>query len=371
MTENTGELGIKADPFLAEWGVPFQAVVCESCDWSFLGVANELESVCPHCFQASLVRLEGDLSALTHQSAPELILPFDLQETRLEEKIQEFVRGIPFPPADLRATNLQSRFKRVYLPVWLVDVNAKSNWQAEMGFNYQVVSHQERYEQNQGNWQTQQVEENRTRWEPRVGSLDRSYTNLPAPAMENDAQIRKTIGKFNFQSSQNYTAMLIGKSLVRLPDRSKQDAWRNILPDLQSIAADECRKACDADHVRQFSWSPVFADQHWTLLLEPVFATYYLDDSQKPQPVMINGQSGQVFGARRASLNRAKQVSIYILLAALFLFIISLGSLVLTPLTPLFAAISAIGTVIAFAVALAALIPVISVWWFNRSQDEL
>jgi len=51
-------------------------------------------------------------------------------------------------------------------------------------FNYEVVSHQERFSQNQGGWNSQEVTETRVRWELRRGRLDRVYSNNPIAALE-------------------------------------------------------------------------------------------------------------------------------------------------------------------------------------------
>lgn len=369
MTENNEDLAVKNNSGLKGWGASFHVAVCESCDWSFLIPPGYPGNICPHCFQPFLETPKDETGILAQLAQPELILPYKIDQASLNQKIQNFIKGIPFAPSDLRDANLQSRINHIFLPVWLVDIKANAIWQAEMGFNYNVVSHQERYEQNRGNWQTQEIEEQRIRWEKRVGSLDRIYQNIAAPALESHIQIQKAIGRFDFQSSRLYSAQDIASCMVCAPNRSKQDAWQSLVPDLQSIASDECRRACEADHVRQFSWTPAFENKHWTLLLQPAITTFYLDDEQKAQPIMINGQNGQLSGVRRASMKKAKQASLYILITALIIFSISLGSLVLSPLIPLLAAASAIGAAAAFAIALAALIPVLNVWWFNRSQE--
>ena len=156
-----------------------------------------------------------------------------------------------------------------------------------------------------------------------------------------------------------------------LPNRSRQDAWQQALPALQYVAADECRKASEADHVRQFDWSPKFDKQHWTLLLQPIATTYYLDDEQKAKPMLIHGQSGQIYGIRSASMKKAKRVSTTILIIALILFVAGLASLALSPILPVIVGLSAIGVAASFALALSALIPVVIVWWFNRTQEGL
>ena len=73
------------------------------------------------------------------------------------------------------------------VPVWLVDGEVQAEWRAEAGYHYQVVSHQDRYEDRRGGWSSREVKETRTRWEPRLGRLKRAYQNLRAPALEEQA----------------------------------------------------------------------------------------------------------------------------------------------------------------------------------------
>lgn len=368
MTEEMEKNTFNFDQCLKEWGAPIRVAICNHCDWSFLVHEKIHDLLCPHCFQSNLEILEGDISALSHLSSPEIVLPIKVTSAQISQKISEFSGGIPYPPEDLRNDHLQSRLKSLFLPIRLVDVQSKAEWKAEMGFNYQVISHQERFDQNQANWKTQQIEEQRIRWEERLGTLDRAYHNITAPATEDDERIRRMMGNFDYPSAQPYDGKVLEESFVRLPNRCISDAWQSVLPELQALASGECRKACDADHVREFQWEPVFDNHHWTLLLQPVMTTFYLDDDQKIIPLMIHGQNGSILGIRRASMQRAKQVSLYIFLAALAVFILSLVSLILVPLLPVLAGLSAIGVGLAFVVGLAGLIPLITVWLFNRSQ---
>lgn len=356
---------------LREWGVPLRAAVCEVCNLTFLIHTADNKLICPVCFQAQLEHLEGDLAAFQHLSPPEMIIPWALSPGRMGQLIDDFASGIPFSPQDLNIANLNQRIKYVYLPKWLVDVKTEASWNAEMGFNYQVVSHQERFDQNRGGWKTQQVEEQRIRWEARLGDLERFYQNIAAPALEGNTRLSKLADHSEYGSGLPYESQALGSGIVCLPNRSKQDAWKQALPALRYLAADDCRMASEADHVRQFDWSPKFDEQNWTMLLQPIATTFYLDDDQKAQPILIHGQSGQIKGIRRASMKKARRVSITILIIALVLFVAGLASLALSPILPVIVGLSAIGVAASFALALSALIPVVIVWWFNRNQEGL
>jgi hypothetical protein len=260
---------------------------------------------------------------------------------------------------------------RMYLPVWLVDAKVRANWQAEAGFDYQVKSHQENYGDGAG-WKTREVMETRQRWEPRLGKLERGYNNVAAPALENHQLIMRALGDYSyeraepFSAEQTFTGAPAQRYLVRLPGRTQLDAWPDVQPRLQALAGEECRQACEADQIREYRWSPEFTDQNWTLMLLPVLTTFYLDDENQPQQVLIHGQSGKLTGERRASMKRARGIALTILMVAMLSFVLSLCVGVAATFNPILLPIAGIGVFIALAIALGAIYPVAVVWSINR-----
>ena len=348
------------------WGAALVAVVCERCDWGFLIPEAVDLGRCPHCFQPALERMDQDVSQLPYAQPPELTIPYALSEAQLSQEIQRFTSGIPYPPQDLAVQNLQARLQRVYLPMWLVDAGVRAAWKAEAGFDYQVVSHEDHY--SGSGWTSQQVKEGRVRWEPRLGRLERSYSNIAAPALEDHAIFQAALGSFNLTSVRSYKPEDIRSAFVRLPDRPPKDAWSDAQMALFNAASEECRKAARADHLRQFSWQPEFNNQRWTQLLLPVYTAYYLDDDRQPQGLLIHGQSGKINGSRRASMQRAKRSALIVLGVAVLIFILGLilagASLAVPPLlVP-----GILGLALALLVGLGAIIPPVRAGWFNRSQ---
>jgi hypothetical protein len=351
------------------WGVEHVLLACSACGWGYLGAVGSPTQRCPHCFKANLSPMQSlPQGYLPRDLPPELVFPFALQPQALEQRVQVFTQGIPYPPADLSPANLQSRLQRVFIPAWLVDAGVRGSWQAEAGIDYEVVSHQERYSDNQGGWRTQEIKEQRIRWEPRLGKLERTYQNIALPAVEREPALQKSLAGPEPAGAKAYTPELGSGAFVRLPARSRQDAWPDALPRLQSLAAEECRLAAGADHVRDFRWTPEFHSQNWTLLLQPLYSTYYLDDEGQPQPVYLNGQSGLISGTRRASPKRAWRRSLTILIAAAVIFMISLVLALAGALVPPLLAVGGVGIFAAVLVAFAAAAPAIVVWQFNRSQ---
>ena len=353
------------------WQQPMQGLLCPVCDRRFVLPAGRSLTACPNCAASGLVGLAEEAEPWP---PPEQLLPFQVSGAAVGQAVQQFASGLWFPPKDLTVANLAARCCYVYVPVWLVDVQVRANWRAEMGYNYQVVSHQDRYEDSSGGWRSREITETRQRWEPRVGQLERVYNNLPAPALEQHAAILRRLGPFRFEQAQPYLPAQAFSERVQqavyLPDRSQADAWPEAALGLQSAGGEECRLASGADHLRNFRWSPVYDHANWSLLLLPVLTTYYVDDEQKRQMVLLHGQTGRLSGVRRASIQRATQVALYLGAAAAFLLLLTLASGAIGIFFPPLLVLATLFGLLALAFGAGALAPFLIVWWVNRTDGE-
>lgn len=353
---------------LEAWGTDVQVVVCETCDWRFVLPAETSLPRCPHCFGTELELLSGEVSELPYVAPPEQAVPFAVSEAQLTGGIETFAKGIPLPPKDLNPAALRARLQAIYLPRWWVDAEVAALWQAEVGFDYEVVSHQERYSDTVGGWQARKVHEGRVRWEPRAGRLRRTYENVMAPALEAEKALRAQFGDYDVTRARPYHVDMVRRAPVRLPDRVPAVAWADAEMALRRRAGDECRQAAKGDHIREYRWQPAYPKRNWTLLLLPAYTTYYLDDEQLPQPVLIHGQTGRVIGMRKASLKRAQRIALILGLMALIIFVLSSISLLAVAVAPPLLVLGGIGLLVGMVLGLSALAPLIVVWRFNRPR---
>jgi hypothetical protein len=347
-------------------------VLCGRCDWRFSFPGATVRSAlprCPHCYHAELTLLSGEDTAVP-ETVPELVLPFELPENTLRKRLQAFAEGIRFAPTDLSPANLTARLERVYLPMWLVDTDVGARWEAEMGFDYDVVSHQAHYGDQRG-WDTREVTETRIRWEPRLGTLKRSYQNVSAPALEEHTQLQASLGPYDLGKAAPYQQGSLADAAARLPNRDHEDAWPEAVLRVQAAATEECRQAAQAEHIRGFRWSPDYHNHNWTQLLLPLYTTFYLDDEQAPRPILINGQTGRLHGQRRASMARAQRTSGILLVIAAVLFILGLASGGFSVLLPALLLPAGIGLFLGLLIGIGAGIPVLIVWQFNRAQTRM
>ncbi len=353
---------------LTAWGLDLDVAVCQQCHWRYLIPTGEPAPSCPNCFSSPLTVLPDGLPEMPHPYPPELLVPFSLSNEGLNLAIHDFAAGIPFAPEGLTEPGMRSRLMQLYLPVWLVDGQARAYWQADVGFNYQVVSHQEAYNGDLNRWQSREVKEPRIRWEQRVGRLNRIYSNVPVPALDDAPRLEKQLGAHVYDSARSYDPDCMRKACVRLPDHPPKENWSEATLAFQKTAAEECRQACGGDHLNQFRWQAQFSQLNWTLMLLPVYAASYQDDHGKPQAILIHGQTGKIAGARRASVKRAGSASLLILLFSILVLLSGLLLDTFSAAQTTLAAISMYLLMIGLAGLLASAVPLIIAWDFNRRQ---
>jgi hypothetical protein len=115
------------------------------------------------------------------------------------------------------------------------------------------------------------------------------------------SSISNRIGPTSREPAAPYNPAVLSQAAIRIPDLHPENAWPLAQAALHQAAAEECRQAAQAQHVRNYAIRPAYTNLHWTQLLQPMYATYYLDDQNRPQVVLVNGQSGVIGGPRRAS----------------------------------------------------------------------
>lgn len=367
---------IKPPTQTANWTELWQTAVsltgCEHCDSIFVLSPDGLPRPCPTCARAELEAMDAAADAPVYTQPPELMLPFACDAHQAEQKLALFAKNAWLAPADFKPERLHRRLQAIYLPMWLVDADVQAQWRAEMGFDYQVVSHKEEY--HNGNWHTREVKETRVRWEPRAGTLQRHYDNRRAPALEEQAALEKRLGRFETERTRPYTAEVLAQALVRLPNRPPDDAWPDAQLALMQAAAAECRQAAAADHVRQYTWQPAFQHTHWSQLLLPLYTTFYTDDDGRVHTLYIHGQTGRLAGRRLASMKQARKWSLRVGAGAAAVLALTLLVFLLGFLVGVAFAVAGVLFMVGMLTAVIAFIPLLYAWYTNqvaRDQDTL
>jgi hypothetical protein len=350
----------------AVWGIPLAAVHCPHCKEAHLVPRDAIPPLCPLCLQGPV----EPQPAVLREEPPEQVVPYAISPQALAGALERWAAGGWFRPDDLKASTLVQRAQRYLVPLWLVDGRIEGAFRADVGFDYQVVSSQDRYREGAG-WSSQQVQETRVRWEPRVGRVSRAYENVIAPALDDHRAVMSRLGDgstelaevYDLRQRAPYDAQAIQGGVVRIPTLEPEAAWPGAEAAFVRTAQAEAQQAASADHIRDFTIQAEYRDLNWTLLLLPAYVTWYREAGHT-WPILVNGQSGRVSGARLASARKANTTALVLGGIAAFLFVA--GGLLALLLPPL----GAVLLVVALLLGIVAPIPAISVWVANRRATE-
>ncbi|MFW5714304.1 MAG: hypothetical protein ACOCYU_06500 [Brevefilum sp.] len=346
------------------WGTERLPAGCPECERVFLVFSEQIDEPCPLCRKGKL----SPQPARIRPGKPEKWLPFQIQKDRLATIYQDFVSGVWIKPEDFTPEKLINRTVPLFWPLWLVDCGIEGHWQMEAGFDYQVESTKENYQN--GRWVSRKQIEDRTRWEPRLGKIATHLDNIPAPALEDHRNRIRMTGNYPLGQMQDVRLESLEMAMIECPDLPPDDAWPLAKPRIDEAAGRLCQKAAGAQHQKNFIIRANYTDKHWTQYLLPVYITYYLDDDGQPQVLIVNGQSGEINGPRLASRKRGLHIAGIIVVIAGALFLLALIGLLLSMVLPPLGILAVLLGGLGFGLGIAAIIP--AVWparWNSKQQD--
>jgi hypothetical protein len=339
------------------------AASCPSCKSDFLLPAGTKGGVaCPACFSAALTP-HADYPLAVE---PEAVLPFAVDRARSEAQLATWAGSVWLRPPELDGQALATRMARVFIPMWLVDGKVMGSWQAQAGYEYQVASSRDAY--NNGQWTSREVRETRLRWEPRAGTIQRAYQNLSVPAMEAHGRLAPRAGSFPVERSSPYDPGMLQGAAVLLPDIPPESAFPLAKIQFDQAAGRDCQAATGSVKVEQVGLKCAYQELNWTLLLMPIYTSYYREEDGTLHEVVINGVTGQVSGVRRASQKKAWRTTGVLAAIGVALILAALVSGLLAAVLPPVVALSGLLFVLGAGVTLASPAPAIWAWTYNRRE---
>lgn len=345
------------------WSTNRQPAGCSHCHRTFLIQEAQINILCPLCIKG---HLEPQPLRL-RPTEPERVLPFRVKTQNLQSIYDGFVSGIWIKPDDFSVENLLHRTKAVFWPLWLVDSDVKGRWQMEAGFDYQVESSKEYYQD--GQWRSRVIVEKRINWEPRLGELETHIDNVAVPALEEHKNRQQMTGGYSLDKASPFQPELLNFALFEAPDLPPEDAWPLAKPKIDHRLAQVCAKAAGAQHTRNFAIKGDYHNLNWTQFLLPMYVTYYKNDDDEPQVLIVNGESGEIKGPRLASQKRGLQIAAILGGIAGFMLLFALLGFLLTSIFPPAGIIAALLAVLGFGTGLGGLLPAIWPAQWNRTHQ--
>lgn len=344
------------------WHTDRQPAGCSECHRVYLVSPDYRGTFCPLCRQGALEAQPAHMRT----AQPEQMLTFRVTRKDLLPVYKKFVSGVWIKPEEFNPETLLKNTRPVFWPYWLVDSDVNGSWEMEAGFDYQVESAKEVY--NNGRWESRKQIENRVRWEPRVGRMNTRVDKIITPALEEHENRQQMTGKYHLERGIDFDPALLGGAFLELPDIPPEDAWPLARPHVDKALAEVGKKAAGAQHFRNFNMTASFSNQNWTEFFLPMYTTYYTDDDGQPQIVVINGETGTIRGPRLASRKRGSRIAGIIAAVAGGLFLLALIGLLLTIVIPALGLIAGLLGILGFGVALFAIITAVWPGQWNSKQ---
>ena len=169
------------------WGAERKAVRCSRC-----GAVTTLDpgvaaSSCAFCGTPAVVEAPPDGKMVR----PEALLPFRVDRNGAVGKFRTWVQSLWFRPSDLKQKSSVTGLSGVYVPFWTFDAATHSRWSAQAGFYYYVDVEVEE------NGRTVVRREQRVRWEPAEGVLEKFFDDVPVEASKGlDRSLSEAIEPF-------------------------------------------------------------------------------------------------------------------------------------------------------------------------------
>ena len=344
------------------WMPGARVEACPTCKRVFLVPAAKSKQPCPLCYRSLL----APQPAIVPRMSPEIVLPVQLKNEDLNLRLTSFLDKTPFRQEDLSVENLVNRSQVVWWPLWLVDADLQGEWTGTLGFDYQVKTAKESY--GSDGWSTRSTLRTQTRYEPRKGTLERHYDNIQIPALEAHEKRLHQIGGYQPSSAVPYRVGMLGQTIVQLPEIEPQALVEVAQTRFHAAAEEEIMQANAAQHRQQIRFTGQYLNLNWTKYLLPLISTWYRDEEGNVQPVVINGQSGRVYGKRLASVSQASRLTFGLISIPVVVLLISI---ILSLLAPAALPISlTFGVGIAFFLAILALLPLIRAHHWNNQQQK-
>ncbi len=295
---------------------PFLTQTCPTCARNYFVPAHWHNVACPICQKATLV----PAAQTRKMPSVELIVKPSLDKATIDAQLARFCKGSAFPYPDFKPENLSQRLVLVNWPIWLTDGDLKGAWDATFGYDYQVESSRE--QMGNAGWSSQKVIKTRVKDEPRKGFIQRHYDNVLSPALHSHQERLSQIGSYQLNQAGPGKAEDIATGLTQIGTIAPSELEDFVKQELSKRAAQDCRLASDAQHIRNFTFNGDYNNLRWTQALLPMLASYYTDDKGNRHVVTINGQNGAVYGQRMASVKKAGFITGILLAVAIILMLI-------------------------------------------------
>ncbi len=298
------------------WQTPTRSVKCQSCQAISVFKPDRVAQTCDFCGSPALIPYDEIKAPIR----PESLLPFQLSESEVRNKVRAWYRSRWFAPNRFKSRAFTDTIHGLYLPYWTFDAQVAAQWAAEAGYYYYTT---ETYRDDKGNTQTRQVQH--VRWEYASGALEHFFDDaLVAASRGVPPNLLRGIEPFPTKDLVPYDAGYVSGwvveqyqiDLVAAAQRSRE------------LMDTELRRLCAAqvpgDTQRNLQVTADYSGQTFKHVLLPIWLLNY-QYAGSTYRVVANGVTGSLAGKYPKSWIKIAALIFLLLVIGLIIFYFTEG----------------------------------------------
>lgn len=265
---------------------------CQSCG-AKLVVAPELRTAeCPYCASPSVV----ERPHTPDRPTPTFVLGFSLAREQAGERAREWLRTRhPWAPSRLKHATLQE-LRGLYVPAWLYSALAHCEYSASIGENY---TEQETYTTlENGKMVTKKRTVVRTEWRPLQGHLAEYVPDVLVTASRGlPNEELEHVEPFDLRLLARYEPALLAGWIAEEPSLTYAQCLELARREAVAHLERRLKHFMPGDSHQELKYQPRLEQESLDAVLVPVWvlAARY-DPKAPPLRVLVNGQTGEVYG---------------------------------------------------------------------------
>ncbi len=269
------------------WQTATRSVKCQSCQAISVFKPERVAQTCDFCGSPALVPYDEIKAPIR----PESVLPFQLSQAQVREKVHAWYRNRWFAPNRFKSRAFTDTIHGLYLPYWTFDAQVAAQWTAEAGYFYYTT---ESYRDSKGNTQTRQVQH--VRWEYASGALNHFFDDaLVAASRGVPPALLRGVEPFPTKDLAPYDAGYVSGWVVEQYQIDLVAAAAHS----REIMDAELRRLCSAqvpgDTQRSLQVKADYSAQTFKHVLLPVWLLNY-QYAGKTYRIVANGYTGSIAG---------------------------------------------------------------------------
>jgi len=249
---------------------------CRSCGAEILFESLQRTARCPYCDSPSVV----DRPETPDRPDPVFGLGFAVTHEEATRRMRRWIRGRKMGPFGLK-DRAAEKVKGIYLPTYLYSATAYTTYAASIAEHYKGDDRERKteYRDLDGRHATYVAD-----------ILVTASRGIPNDEIEG-------IEPFDLGALVRYTPALVSGWIAEEPSRTQEECRDLARQEATAHVAELLRGFLPGDGVRGLRHQTALEDESVDLTLAPVwvFAIRY-DDEKPPIRVLVNGQTGKVFG---------------------------------------------------------------------------